>query len=198
MVSFQPTVRGIFGELETLPALQVAVLSVRWTVRRRGPSQSLGSPFQAGPELPAGHSPDSLLAPEEEGRGQEVRQLWLSRVCTAAQAWLLPHAEQGHQEDPPPWGIITCYATTRATSSFVKVSPCPKFHFQNIRPLAVDREASHILSLTVVYQTFSPRQEEPGVHDHFCSGLNSNPLEKDLFTQNLRMRSYFKRGSLRM
>lgn len=36
MVSFQPTVRGIFGELETLPALHVAVLSVRWMVRRGG------------------------------------------------------------------------------------------------------------------------------------------------------------------
>lgn len=54
------------------------------------------------------------------------------------------------------------YPTVRATSSLVKVLRCPKLHFQHIYLLAVDPGASQILSLTAVYQTFSPRQEEPG------------------------------------
>lgn len=106
-----------------------------------------------------------------------------SPVCTAEQAWLLPCAEQGHQEDTFSESIslgeslhLLCHQEGYILFGLgVALSQAP---LSKYTPFAVGSRGIRHTVLTVVYQTFSPGQEEPRRLDSFCSGLNSGSPQK--------------------
>lgn len=97
MVSFQPSVRGILGELETLPNPEVMVLFVKGGERVWVIPRAWGSPSRVGQsaDLPG---PGRMKGPNSPaGCRRQCRHD--SPVCPAAQAWPLPLRAQDHQED---------------------------------------------------------------------------------------------------